>query len=59
MFSHSKDTSLDTGKRNAKAVKEELEDKDIELIGEDVGGNTGRSVELSTSSGSLTIRKKI
>ncbi len=59
MFSNSSKSSINTGERNVEAVKEELEKKGIDLIGEDVGGTTGRSVELSTRSGSMTIRKKI
>lgn len=59
MFSHSSDSSISTGERNVQAVKEELEKEGVEIVGEDVGGSTGRSVELSTRSGSLTIRKKI
>ena len=59
MFSHSNKTSLSTGKRNAEAAKKKLEDAEINIVGEDLGGNTGRSVELSTRTGTLTIRKRI
>lgn len=59
MFSHSNKTSLSTGKRNAEAAKRVLEEVGINIVGEDLGGSTGRSVELSTRTGTLTIRKRI
>lgn len=59
MFTHTSESSINTGERNVQAVQRELEKEDVELVGEDVGGSIGRSVEFSTRTGSLTVKKKI
>ena len=54
-FSDSKMT-MDIGNRNSMAVKEILKKNSIPLLGEDVGGNKGRTMILDLSNGSLKIR---
>lgn len=43
------------GERNVEAVRRTLEEFDVALIGEDVGGDEGRTVEF-TVDGTLTVR---
>ncbi|NHM29818.1 chemotaxis protein CheD [Bacillus sp. C11] len=44
------------GPRNVEAVKKELEVLHIPLLGEDVGGNSGRTIEFDPGTGMLHIR---
>ena len=44
------------GDRNITQVKETLSEAGIPLIGEDVGGDHGRSLSLETSSGDLLVK---
>jgi chemotaxis protein CheD len=44
------------GPRNVEAIKKELERLNIALISEDVGGNSGRTIEFDPSQGMLLIR---
>lgn len=44
------------GPRNVEATKLMLEQFDIAVIGEDTGGNYGRTVELNTETGIFSIR---
>lgn len=44
------------GPRNVDAVKEELKRLNITLVGEDVGGNSGRTIEFDPASCELSIR---
>lgn len=44
------------GPRNVEAVKKQLSDLNIELIGEDVGGNSGRTIEFDPITCTLQIR---
>jgi chemotaxis protein CheD len=44
------------GPRNVEAVKEELRRLKIKLIGEAVGGNSGRTIEFNPKTSELTIR---
>lgn len=44
------------GPRNIDAVKEELKRLNISLVGEDVGGNSGRTIEFDPASCELSIR---
>lgn len=44
------------GERNIEAAKKALEKEKVPLLAEDVGGNYGRSIELSTATGKLRIR---
>jgi chemotaxis protein CheD len=43
------------GARNAKSARQTLAELDIPLIGEEVGGNRGRSVEFDLASGNLMV----
>ncbi len=52
----SSDSTMDIGKRNISAVREELERRDIEIIAEDVGDHIGRSVLFDTSDGSVVVK---
>ncbi len=44
------------GPRNILAVKKELTELDIELIAEDVGGNSGRTIEFDPETSMLEVR---
>lgn len=44
------------GPRNVEAVKKTLQDLSIELIAEDCGGNSGRTIEFNPKNGILSIR---
>jgi chemotaxis protein CheD len=44
------------GDRNVKQVRETLEEHDISLVGEDVGGDHGRSVRLEAASGDFIVK---
>jgi len=44
------------GKRNVEVAKQELENARIQIVGEDTGGEYGRSIELFLQSGKLKIR---
>jgi len=46
----------DIGKKNLEAVREALKKHHVRVVAEDVGGSTGRSVELDTETGKLIIR---
>lgn len=59
MFPHLKHAPIEVGRVNVEAVKEKLKKEGMRLVGEAVGGSIGRSVEFSTSTGSVTIRTKI
>ncbi|MFC7679583.1 chemotaxis protein CheD [Paenibacillus sp. GCM10028914] len=48
--------SMRIGPRNVEACKAGLEQLGIPLIGEDTGGNYGRTVELDCTTGKFTIR---
>jgi chemotaxis protein CheD len=45
------------GERNARAVRAALVASRVPLTGEDVGGDTGRSVTFDVASGALTVRQ--
>lgn len=47
---------LRIGERNVKATKEKLSELKIRIIAEDIGGNFGRTIVLSSNDGSLHIR---
>lgn len=47
------------GHDNVTAVKKILKDEGIKIIGEDLGGNIGRSVELNTLTGIVSVETKI
>jgi chemotaxis protein CheD len=44
------------GNRNVAAAKDELDKLGVPIVGEDVGGDKGRTVEFDTGTGALTIR---
>ncbi|PWA13527.1 chemotaxis protein CheD [Pueribacillus theae] len=58
MFQFKSDMDLmRIGHRNVLAVKEHLKKFKIELIAEDVGGNSGRTIEFDPETSILTVRK--
>lgn len=57
MFNFSdKSMVMDIGNRNSESVKKTLAKLCIPLIGEDVGGNKGRTVIFDTSNGTVQIK---
>ncbi|WP_244834785.1 chemotaxis protein CheD [Clostridium sp. BJN0001] len=56
MFNFSdKSIISDIGKRNGEAVKKALEKENIRIIGEELGGNKGRTMILDSNSGRVTL----
>lgn len=61
MFSHRYNINPDQvvkpgiGKRNVQAVKKKLKELGIKLVSEDVGGETGRTLEFDTESGKMHV----
>ncbi len=49
------DSPMDIGQRNIQAVKEELKKYSINIIAEELGGNTGRSVIIDTKDGTAVV----
>lgn len=56
MFSFKDNDTMKIGERNVEAVKKELALQEIKILGEDVGGNHGRSIEFFTESGILVVK---
>ncbi|EWG11981.1 chemotaxis protein CheD [Cytobacillus firmus] len=57
MFQYSSGSDLmRIGPRNVEAVKKELYSLKIAILGEDVGGHSGRTIEFNPESGELVIR---
>ncbi len=58
MFSDiiSSDSTMNVGRRNISAVREELMKHGIEIVAEDVGGHVGRSVLFDMRDGSVVVR---
>ncbi len=52
----SADSTMDIGRRNISAVREELEKHNIEIIAEEVGAHIGRTVLFNTEDGSVVIK---
>ncbi len=52
----SSDSTMDIGKRNISAVREELKKHNIEIIAEEVGDHIGRTVLFNTEDGSVVIK---
>ena len=52
----SSDSTMDVGKRNILAVREQLENHNIEIIAEEVGDHIGRTVLFDTKDGSLVVK---
>jgi len=49
-------STMNIGKRNISAVREELQKYDIEIAAEDVGDHVGRTVLFDTGDGSVTVK---
>jgi len=56
MFSSAGDLNIQIGKRNIEAVFRILEEQKIDIIGEDLGEDYGRTMEFYTEDGSVLIR---
>ena len=57
MFNFSdKSIISDIGKRNSDAVKKALKDESIRIVGEETGGNKGRTMILKASDGSVILK---
>lgn len=57
MFQYSSGNDLmRIGPRNVEAVKKELYSLKIAILGEDVGGHSGRTIEFNPESGELMVR---
>ncbi len=52
----SSDSTMDIGRRNISAVREELEKHNIEIIAEEVGDRIGRTVLFDTEDGSVVVK---
>ncbi|MGG1292528.1 chemotaxis protein CheD [Bacillus smithii] len=52
----SKNEIMRIGPRNVEAVKKQLNREHIPIVAEDVGGNSGRTIEFDPSTGLLEIR---
>ncbi len=55
MFSISENSSLNVGERNVKKVKSVLSDMGIDIAGEDIGENYGRTMKFFTESGKVLV----
>jgi len=55
-FSSSSSEMMRIGPRNVEAVRERLESHQIQVVGEDCGGNSGRTIEFNPESGKLMIK---
>ncbi|MFH1783339.1 MAG: chemotaxis protein CheD [bacterium] len=49
-------TAFNVGERNILSAREALEQQKIKIVGEDVGGDYGRSVEFNLDTGKVKIR---
>ncbi len=47
---------LALGSRNVQAVQEQLKQHKVKCVGEDVGGNVGRTLTFDSSTGKVTVR---
>ncbi len=52
----SADSTMNIGRRNISAVREELEKHNIDIIAEEVGDHIGRSLLFDTSDGSVVVK---
>jgi chemotaxis protein CheD len=55
-FGANTESKLDIGARNATAVAKALKDRGLRVLGQDVGGNTGRTVAFTVETGVFTVR---
>jgi len=51
------ESRLDVGRRNSELVKELLRKARLRLVGEDVGGKSGRTVVFDAETGRITVRQ--
>ena len=49
--------TIDVGKKNIEASKEEMKKIGLRVASEDIGGETGRTIVLSLKDGSVMVRK--
>ncbi|MBN1162447.1 chemotaxis protein CheD [Patescibacteria group bacterium] len=59
MFGNIRPAPESLGTINLNAVKKIIEDLGLEVVSEDVGGNTGRSLKFFLSSGDVEVRKRL
>ncbi len=52
----SSDSTMNIGRRNISAVREELESHNIEIVAEEVGDHIGRTVLFNTEDGSAVVK---
>nr|WP_206076036.1 chemotaxis protein CheD [Marinitoga lauensis] len=52
-----KGSSMDVGKKNTLAVKEQLKKSNIRIVAEDTGGNRARSIEFNLDTGEVMVKK--
>ncbi len=52
----SSNSTMDIGRRNISAVRQELERQNIEIIAEEVGDDIGRTVLFDTGDGSVVVK---
>jgi len=55
MFSISDNSSLNVGERNVEKVRQILNDMDVEIAGEDVGEDYGRTMKFSAEDGEVVV----
>ena len=55
MFSISDNSSLNVGERNVEKVRQILKDMDVEIAGEDVGKDYGRTMKFFVESGEVVV----
>lgn len=56
VFTHSQTDTMRIGPRNVESIKAILYDQSIPIVGEDTGGNYGRTIEFHNETGLMVIR---
>lgn len=56
MFAGIKGNTMDIGARNISAVKKKLKEEHIKIVGEDLGGNKGRTIRFDLVSGKVLVK---
>lgn len=51
------DNSFHIGERNVESVKDELHKRDIDIVDEGTGGDSGRAIWLNCQTGNVVVRK--
>lgn len=59
MFSILRKSKMSLGEQNAQSIKEILEQLQISVVSEDLGGNAGRTVRFFLESGDVEVRKRM